>query len=121
MAVSSKPGSEQTSHGWESCSKGRWDPGPLPRVTESLRWLSSLAAKRASALPAGYMQSSRNATFLSPANWGSFSMMQIPLTWVCLVCRFNKSLCTEGGCSQEDTEGKTGPGLGPIQKGGGKI
>lgn len=53
-------------------------------------------------------------------HWGSFSMMQIPLTWVCLVCRFNKSLCTEGGCSQEDTEGKTGPGLGPIQKGGGK-
>lgn len=45
-------------------------------------------------------------------------MMQILLTWVCLVCRFNKSLDAEGGYFQEETEGKAGPGLGSVQKGG---
>lgn len=45
-------------------------------------------------------------------------MVQIVLTWVCPVCRFNKPLSAEGSYLREDTEGKTGPGLGPIQKGG---
>lgn len=79
----------------------------LPRVTEAgeqlLRWLMSHA---------GCIKSSRNVASLSPG-WCSFSMTQIPLIWDCLVCRSISHYIL-----QEDIEGDTGPGLGPIQKGG---
>lgn len=67
MEVSSKPKYQEVNK-LHMAEKGAAKAARTPPwVTEPLRWLSSLDAKRALALPAGYMQSSRNATFPSPA------------------------------------------------------